>query len=90
MRNALIAASNERGFDMEKAGFRLVISTAAGSGIVRFVVIDRHGPPGHPDRLVGSGTFDTVASAMEAAERMVERLAGPSALLPTAPEWRLH
>jgi hypothetical protein len=43
-------------------------------GYVRFAVIDHGGSDRHPDRLIGSGTFEDVGTAKDAADRMAERL----------------
>jgi hypothetical protein len=59
---------------MEKGGFRLVIHPAPTKGYVRFAVIDHRGPMRHPDRLIGSGTFEDIGTAKDAAERMAECL----------------
>jgi hypothetical protein len=52
----------------------LVIHPASAEGYVRFAVIDHRGPCHHPDRLIGSGTFEDIGTAKGAAERMAERL----------------
>jgi hypothetical protein len=59
---------------MERDGLRLVIHLPPGKGYVRLAVIDHSGPGRHPDRLIGSGTFEDVGKAKDAAERMAERL----------------
>jgi hypothetical protein len=61
-------------FWMEKGGLRLVIHLASATGYVRFAVIDHRDPNHQPDRLIGSGTFEDVGTAKDAAERMAERL----------------
>jgi hypothetical protein len=62
---------------MENDGLRLVVHPPSAERYVRFVVIDHHGPDHHPDRLIGSGTFENVAAAKDAAERMAERFVTP-------------
>jgi hypothetical protein len=59
---------------MERDGLRLVIHLPPAKGYVRFVVIDHGGSDRHPDRLIGSGTYEDVGTAKDAAERMAERL----------------
>jgi hypothetical protein len=60
---------------MERDGLRLVIHLPPGKGYVRLAVIDHSDPGRHPDRLIGSGTFeDDVGMAKDAAERMAKRL----------------
>jgi hypothetical protein len=59
---------------MEKGGLRLVIHLRSAEGYVRFILIDHRGPNHCPDRLIGSGTFENVGTAKDAAERMAERL----------------
>ena len=59
---------------MESNGLRLVVHLPPAKGYVRFAVIDHCGPNHHPDRLIGSGTFEDVGAAKDAAERMAERL----------------
>jgi hypothetical protein len=59
---------------MERDGLRLIIHLPPAKGYVRFAVIDHDGPYRHPDRLIGSGTFEDVGTAKAAAERMADRL----------------
>jgi hypothetical protein len=59
---------------MERDGLRLVIHLPLAKGYVRSSVIDHRCPSHHPDRLIGSGTFEDVGSAKDAAETMAERL----------------
>jgi hypothetical protein len=59
---------------LERGGLLLVIHPASAEGYVRFAVIDHRGPYHHPDRLIGSGTFEDIGTAKGAAERMAERL----------------
>ena len=59
---------------MERDGLRLVVHLPPAKGYVRFAVIDHGGSDRHPDRLIGSGTFEDVGTAKDAADRMAERL----------------
>jgi hypothetical protein len=43
---------------MERDGLRLVVHLPPAKGYVRFAVIDHGGSDRHPDRLIGSGTFE--------------------------------
>jgi hypothetical protein len=54
---------------MEKDGLRLVIHLPSANRYVRFAVIDHCGP-NHSDRLIRSGTLESVRAAKETAERM--------------------
>jgi hypothetical protein len=58
----------------ERGGLLLVIHPASAEGYVRFAVIEYRGSYHHPDRLIGSGTFEDIGTAKGAAERMAERL----------------
>jgi hypothetical protein len=59
---------------IERYGLRLVVRLPSAKGYFRFVVIYHRDPNHCPDRLLGSETHKDVGKAMNAAERMAERL----------------
>lgn len=59
-------------FIAETAGFCLQVFKSADRRYVRYLVLKQH--MGGVDELVGSGTFCAIGEAMNAAEKMAERL----------------
>lgn len=59
-------------FIAETADFSLKVYKSADRRYVRYLVLKRH--MGGADELVGSGTFCAIGEAMNAAEKMAERL----------------